>query len=270
MSSPTQSPLMTPAFARVYEKTATRIMAPISFATLQRIGPLGRNIRLLDIGAGTGALSIPAAHSGATVTAIDIAPGMVELLSERLAPFPDAEAQVMDGQALTFADSAFDAVVSIVGISIFQDWRRGLSEQARVLRPGGKAALATWRTMPGGGPFVIMAQAMRAVFPDRPPPPAPEGFLVLSDPAKMIEAMREAGLDDVRVEEIEAEWKGPAGAGYLKELRDLHSFMPAYAALDADERISVDEAILAIVDKQAVDGEIMMKTSVVLGFGTKA
>jgi len=73
---------------------------------------------------------------------------------------------------------------------------------------------------------------------------------MIADPANMIEAMREAAFDDVRVEEIEAEWKGPARSGYLKEVRELHSFMPAYAALDADERISVDDAILTIVDKQ--------------------
>lgn len=261
-------PHMTLAFARAYEKTATRITAPISFAALEGLGPMSRGVRLLDIGAGAGALSVPAAHSGASVTAIDIAPGMVELLSERLAPFPDALAQVMDGQAMTF-DSEFDAAVSIVGVSMFQDWRRGLSEQVRVLRPGGRAALATWRTMPGGGPFVIMAQAMRAVFPDRLPPPAPDGFVTLSDPAKMDRALREAGLNDVRVEEIEAEWKGPAGPGYLEALRELHSFMPAYAALPADDRTRVDEAILAAVDNQTIDGTIVMKTSVVLGFGTR-
>lgn len=270
MPSPAPFPHMTPEFARTYEKTASRIMAPISFAALEGLRPLGRGVRLLDVGAGTGALSIPAAHSGASVTAIDIAPGMVELLTDRLAPFPDSVARVMDGQDLTFADGEFDAVVSIAGVSIFQDWRRGLSEQVRVLRPGGTAALATWRTLPGGGPFVIMAQAMREVFPHGSPPPAPEGFVVLSDPAQMDKEMREAGLDDVKIEEIEAQWKGPAGPAYLEELRELHLFMPPYAALQPDKRAQVDEAILALVDKQAVDNEIVLKTSVVLGFGTKA
>ncbi|MGK0489947.1 MAG: SAM-dependent methyltransferase [Sphingomonas echinoides] len=258
------------AFARAYEKTATRIMGPISFAALERVGSVGRGVRVLDIGAGTGALSMPAAYSGAAVMAIDIAPGMVELLSDRLAPFPDATARIMDGQALTFNDGEFDAAFSIAGVSIFQDWRRSLSEQVRVLRSGGKAALATWRTMPGGGPFVIMAQAMRAVFPDRLPPHAPDGFLTLSEPARMAKAMEDAGLLNVEVDVIEAEWTGPAGTAYLDELRDLHSYMPAYAALDAHGRDRVDEAILATIDRQAIDGRVVMKTAVVLGIGTKA
>ncbi len=257
------------AFARSYEKAATRITGPISVAALHRVGPIGPGVRLLDIGAGAGALSVPAAYAGASVTAVDIAPGMVELLSERLAAFPDAEAQVMDGQVLTIADGFFDVSASIIGVSMFQDWPLGLSEQVRVLRPGGKAVLATWRTMPGGGPFVIMAEAMRAVFPDRAPPPAPPGFLALSDPARMEAAMRDSGLRDVKVEEIEAEWKGPTDLAYLEELRDLHSFMPAYAALEADGRARIDEAIRVEVNKQTVDGTIVLKTKVVLGYGTK-
>lgn len=261
--------MMTLAFARTYEKTATRIMAPISVAALERLGRVERGVRLLDIGAGTGALSIPAAYSGASVTAIDIAPGMVEVLSERLAPLPDAKAQVMDGEALTFADGTFDVTASIVGVSIFNDWRHGLSEQARVTRSNGKAVLATWRTPPGGGPFVIMAQAMQVAFPDRAPPPAPAGFLALSDPTKMRDAMTGSGLKDVAVEEVEAEWKGPAGTVYLEQLRDLHAYMPAYAALGGDDRRRVDDAILAGVDRQSVNGEIVLKTSVVLGIGTR-
>lgn len=263
------NPHMTLAFARAYEKTATRIMAPISFAALERIGPIGRGTRILDIAAGTGALSIPAAHMGASVTAIDIAPGMVELLSERLSPFPTSDAHVMDGQLLNFPDASFDAAASIVGASIFQDWKRGLAEQVRVLRPGGRAAIATWRTLPGGGPFVVMAQALRAMFPDRPPPAPPEGFLVLADPDRMAQAMRDAGLADVKVEEIEAVWEGPAGPAYLSELRDLHPFMGPYAMLGPDLRAKLDEAILTVVDRLAVDDRLVLATSVVLATGTR-
>ena len=267
--APEDNPHMTIAFARAYEQTATRIMAPVSFAALQRMGPIGRGTRIIDIAAGTGALSIPAAHSGASVTAIDIAPGMVELLAERLRPFPTSVAHVMDGQTLDFPDESFDAAASIVGVSIFEDWRLGLAEQVRVLRRGGRAVVATWRTLPGGGPFVIMAQALRTIFPDRPPPAPPEGFLVLADPDRMADAMRDAGLVDVKVEEIEAVWEGRAGPAYLAELRDLHPFMGPYAALDADMRARVDEAVLAVVDRLAVDDRVVLTTSVVVATGKR-
>jgi ubiquinone/menaquinone biosynthesis C-methylase UbiE len=268
-SAPQDNPHMTLAFARAYEKTATRIMAPISFAALERIGPVGRETSIIDIAAGAGALSIPAAHSGASVTAVDIAPGMVDLLTERLAPFPRSVARVMDGQSLTFPDESFDAAASIVGISMFTDWRRGLAEQARVLRSGGRAAIASWRTPPGGGPFVIMAQALRTVLPDRAPPAPPQGFLVLAEPDRMAEAMQDAGFVDVEVKEIEAVWEGPAGPAYLTELRDLHHFMGPYAFFDADTRTRLDDAILAIVDRIAINDRVALTTTVVLATGTR-
>jgi SAM-dependent methyltransferase len=260
---------MTLAFARAYERTATRIMAPVSWAALVRIGTVDSTLRILDIGSGTGALSIPAAHSGASVTAVDIAPGMVELLSKRLAPFPSARALVMDGQALSFADASFDAALSIMGISMFEDWICGLEEQARVLRTGGKAVVATWRTPPGGGPFVTMAQALRALFPDRPPPPAPAGFVALASPADLQRAMSQAGLTGVEVEEIEAEWVGPAGRAYLEELGELHSFMGPYAQLEPETRLRVDDEVLRIVDRLAENGAIRLVTKVLLASGTR-
>jgi len=176
--SPADDPHLTDDFARVYELTGNRITAPVAMAAFRRVGPLGPGSRVLDIAAGAGALSIPAAFTGASVLAVDIAPGMVNLLSERLTPFPDAEARVMDGQALKIEADGYDVAFSIFGVSLFADWRTGLREMARVVRPGGHGCVAAWRRPPGGGPFMIMAQALRAVFPGRAPPLPPDGKLM--------------------------------------------------------------------------------------------
>lgn len=268
--SSTDNPHMTLAFARAYEQTATRITAPISVAALERLGNISRDTRILDIAAGSGAFAVPAAHADAGVTAIDIAPGMVELLTQRLAPFPRARAEVMDGQKLDFTDGSFDAAVSIFGVSIFPDWRQGLAEQVRVLRPGGIAILATWRSPPGGGPFEIMAEALRTTFADRPPPTPPEGFVRLPDPKAMADALVGTGLIEVEVEEIEAVWEGPAGAAYLEELRAFHPFMGPYALLDVDTKHRLDQAILAAVGRRAENDRIVLKTMVTLAKGRQA
>ena len=117
-------------FATVYEATAHRITGPVSNTALDLVG-IGPGTRILDIAAGTGALSGPAAERGATVLATDVAPGMVRRLAERLRPFRRCEARQMDGEALTVSDGSFDAAFSIFGVMLFSDWRRGLREQAR-------------------------------------------------------------------------------------------------------------------------------------------
>jgi hypothetical protein len=64
--------------------------------------------------------------------AIDIAPGMVERLGERLAPYPACIAEVMNGETLSFPDGAYDAAFSIFGVIFFRDWRGGQIEQHTV------------------------------------------------------------------------------------------------------------------------------------------
>ncbi|WP_244530015.1 methyltransferase domain-containing protein [Rhizobium sp. NFR07] len=262
-------PHMTDEFARVYEMTANRNTGQVAAAALDRVGGVQWGARVLDIAAGAGALSVPAALRGASVLAIDHAPGMINLLAKRLAPFPSSEARLMDGQQLVLEDGGFDATFSLFGVSIFPDWRRGLAEQVRVTRSGGKACVATWRRPPGGGPFLVMAEALRSVFPDMRPPAPPEGFLALAEPERLVREMSEAGLSSVEVEEIEAVWEGPSGQPYLDDLGELHGYMGVYAALDDDQRQRVDEAILKVIDGKMIGDRVVLPSTVVLAVGTK-
>ncbi|MFX7996903.1 class I SAM-dependent methyltransferase, partial [Acinetobacter baumannii] len=75
--------------------------------------------------------------------AVDFSPGMVARVAG--AGSANVEARVMDGQALALPDGGFDAVVSIFGVIMFPDWRKGLAEMARVTRPGGWGIVATWQ-----------------------------------------------------------------------------------------------------------------------------
>ena len=61
---------------------------------------------------------------------------------ERLGKAPNVSVSVEDGQALSFSDASFDAVLCNLGLMFFPDPGRGLSEFRRVLRPGGRAAVS--------------------------------------------------------------------------------------------------------------------------------
>jgi len=253
-------PHMTDDVARVYEATANRITGQIAAAALDRAGNIGPGVRVLDIAAGAGSLSVPAALRGAELLAVDNAPGMVNLLLERLSPFATSTAQLMDGQALALDDASFDATFSMIGASIFPDWRRGLAEQVRVTRSNGVVSVATWRTLPGGGPFLVMGQAMRKLFPDMTPPAPPEGFVALAEPGQLRKALEEVGAVEVSIEEIEVVWEGRAGRAYVDDLRQLHGYMGAFATLNAEVRERIEEAILEIVGEQAIGDRIILRS----------
>jgi len=64
---------------------------------------------VLDIGAGAGALAHQAAALGVEGLPLSIFPPLWSLgLTQRLAPYPECKALVMDGQALTFEENTFD------------------------------------------------------------------------------------------------------------------------------------------------------------------
>jgi ubiquinone/menaquinone biosynthesis C-methylase UbiE len=110
---------------------------------LLRAACLAPGMRVLDAATGTGLVAeaaLAAVGSTGHVTAADISPAMLERARERLGGVPNASFAVEDGQALSFPDGSFDAVLCGLGLMFFPDPARGLAEFHRVLRPGGRAA----------------------------------------------------------------------------------------------------------------------------------
>jgi ubiquinone/menaquinone biosynthesis C-methylase UbiE len=101
--------------------------------------------RVLDIATGTGlaaAAALEVVGSSGHVTAADLSSAMVGKARARLAEAPNVNIAVEDGQALSFPDQGFDAVLCSLGLMFFPDPTRGLAEFHRVLRPGGRAAVS--------------------------------------------------------------------------------------------------------------------------------
>jgi ubiquinone/menaquinone biosynthesis C-methylase UbiE len=112
---------------------------------LLRAARLAPGMRVLDIATGTGLsaeAALAAVGPAGHVAAADLSPAMVEKARERLGKAPNASVSVEDGQALTFPDGSFDAVLCNLGLMFFPDPVRGLSEFRRVLRSGGRAAVS--------------------------------------------------------------------------------------------------------------------------------
>src|SRR6202051_3143384 len=112
---------------------------------LLRAAHVAPGMHVLDIATGTGLsaeAALAAVGPSGHVTAADVSPAMVKKASERLGKAPNVSVSVEDGQALSFADSSFDAVLCNLGLMFFPDPVRGLSEFRRVLRPGGRVAVS--------------------------------------------------------------------------------------------------------------------------------
>lgn len=103
-----------------------------------------RPARVLDMGCGAGHASFAAAPHAGEVTAFDLSSEMLAVVSQAAAGrgFSNVKTEAGSTLDLPFADKSFDAVISRYSAHHWGDIAKGVSEAARVLKPGGVAAFA--------------------------------------------------------------------------------------------------------------------------------
>ncbi|HEX4745266.1 MAG TPA: methyltransferase domain-containing protein [Gaiellaceae bacterium] len=123
-------------------------------------------MQVLDVACGTGNVALPAARAGATVTALDLVPELIEA-GRKKAAAAGVEIEWVEGNAeeLPFADDSFDRVFSTFGHMFAPRHRQTADEMARVCRTGGTIAVCCWTPEGSVGDF------FRASGKYMPPPP---------------------------------------------------------------------------------------------------
>src|SRR5436305_422920 len=97
--------------------------------------------RVLDVGAGTGALTAELARRDADVAAAEPAPSLVAALRSRL---PSADVRQAGAEDLPWPDASFDAALAQLVVTFMSDAPAGVAEMRRVVRPGGVVAICMW------------------------------------------------------------------------------------------------------------------------------
>jgi ubiquinone/menaquinone biosynthesis C-methylase UbiE len=192
------------SIAAGYDRTNTPTQMWLGNEGLRRAG-LRSGMRFLDVAAGSGALSIPAARLGAQVLSTDMSPVMLEHLDARAREEGlSVETCIMDGHALEMEDETFDAAGSQFGVMLFPDMPRGISEMTRVVKPGGPVLMNVYgdpHKIEFFGFFVGAIQTVVPGFEGPPMDPLPLPFQ-LQDPERLRQEFAKAGLKDIQVETI--------------------------------------------------------------------
>ncbi len=135
------------AAATNYEEAVVPALTREWTPRLVEAAGIRRGDRVLDVACGTGVLTRVVAEAvgpGGTVAGLDCDPGMLTIAA-RAAPSIAWHRGV--AEHLPFHDAAFDAVVSQFGLMFVQDRSVALREMWRVLRPGGRMAVAVWASL---------------------------------------------------------------------------------------------------------------------------
>jgi ubiquinone/menaquinone biosynthesis C-methylase UbiE len=209
--------------------------------------------RVLDVACGTGALTrAVAARVGSNGVAIglDVNDGMLAVARRKS---PQLDWRLGRAEALGFETESFDAVVSQFGLMFFEDRRAALAEMMRVLRRGGRLAVAVWDSLERTPGYAAVTLLLQRLFGDRVADALRAPF-VLGDPSALRALFATAGISDATVTTRKGTARFPSIEAWM--YTDVKGWTLADMIDDAQFARLLGEAEKALRPFLAADGTI--------------
>jgi SAM-dependent methyltransferase len=211
---------------------------------------------VLELACGAGGLGLAIADRvtpGGRVVLSDAAPEMVAIAAARAARRASAgpagvevRAQVVDLEQIDLPDASFDIVVCREGLMFALDPAQAAGEIARVLRPGGRVAVAVWGPRSRNPWLGVLADAVQEHIGSPVPPPGVPGPFSLGADGALATTLADAGLEQVVVEEVAVPTQDASFEDYWQLRTDLAG--PLKRLLDgltAHDRAAVRQTVRA-------------------------
>jgi ubiquinone/menaquinone biosynthesis C-methylase UbiE len=236
-----------------HSDTIHKMFVPLTRALIERAG-IHEGQTVLDVAGGAGEPSLTIAGVVGTEGSVTYTDGVAQMVEAARAEaqrrgITNIQFRQTVAESLPFADSAFDVVVSRLGVMLFGDPAAAVREMLRVLKPGGRLAFAVWAKSEVN-PFCylvtrVMEQHVKSPAAD---PDAPNAFR-FAEPGKLTRVMTDAGAIDVKEDVITFDIEAPISPRQFWTLRSQTSdtLRQKLTKLSADE-----QAEIAVEIEQAV------------------
>ena len=246
-------------------------IAPVGEALLEALDARPGD-KILDLASGTGepALTLARRQPRVQITGIDAADGMVRVAQKKVAVerLSNIGFTTMPAERLAYGDSEFDKVLCRFGVMLFQDPLQGCREMHRVLKHGGRFAMAVWSTPET---MTTMNWAMQ-VFKDRVPeehqPPMAK-VTSLGQPGALDELLGSAGFSDFWISRRHFDYQYASFEEYWAAMEASDILKQQFDALPATERNTIRDEIARFARDFQTDHGLVIPHEYLLAVGAK-
>lgn len=166
--------------------------------------------RVLELAAGAGDVGIAAARlvgPEGEVVISDVSGEMVAIARDRARETGNVTTRVLDLEAIAERDESFDVVLCREGLMLVPEPRLAAREIHRVLRPGGRLALAVWGPRERNPWLAVVFDSVSAQLAVPTPPPGIPGPFSLDDPDVLEATLRGGGFAELQIHEVPAPYR---------------------------------------------------------------
>jgi SAM-dependent methyltransferase len=196
--------------------------APVREWMVRELSPRAGDT-VLELAAGVGDTGFDAvARERCRLISSDFSPAMVAAARRRGAErgLGNVDYRVIDAERIELEADSVDGVLCRFAYMLMPDPATALAETRRVLRPGGRLALAVWGDMWRNPFFTIVAISLtRHGHLPPPEPPGPPVFS-MAKPERTTALLEAAGFASVRTEEVPVSWELPDADEYVNLISD--------------------------------------------------
>lgn len=235
---------------------------------------LKNDATVLDVASGTGepGLTIAEMLAEGKVISTDLAENMVEMAGEMANKrgVKNFESRVCDVSELPFADNTFDAVSCRFGFMFFPDMFLAAKEMVRVLKPGGRLAVAVWNLPEKNFWVTAIAGTINKNMDLPAPPPEAPGMFRCAKSGLIQDLFRQAGLKNTSETEVAGKLNSGTADVYWDMMTEIAApFVAALSKADDAMKAKIKNEVFDLIRQKYPDGNVVIDSSALVIAGEK-
>ncbi len=256
-----------------WDEITMDFLRPMGDEIIRLINPKGTDV-VLDIAAGTGepGLTIATMLKGGKVVITDLSDDMLEIARENAASrdIKNIETKACDVCELPFADNTFDAISCRFGFMFFPDVLLAAKEMVRVLKPGGRIAVAVWN-VPEKNFWITATMGTINKNMELPPPPqgAPGMFRCAKD-GFISGLFSQTGLKNISQKEVAGRLNSKTADVYWEMMTEVAApVVTALSKADDAMQAKIKDEVYSALNQKFPDGNVNIDSSALVIYGEK-